>query len=338
MASHKAKASVSSGGISVTSTGTARCLRRAGVQVDCWAVAGIDGLEAQIEHDQYRAARPVTHVMLHTPNWDPTRVAELAWRWPDMEFVQLNHSGLAYLDLDHNGGGVKRIRQMMDLQTEMQNVRVAANNPRVSRMLKDAFGAPELTLPNLYYWEDPLPPPIARRDHDPLRIGSFGIGRDWKNQAIAAQASLAIARRLGVSLELHVNIDPWGSYTRVRDGRANLLADLPHAKLVEHPWREWSGFRRMVHNMDLLISPSYDETFCCVCADGIVEGVPSAGSDAMDWLPHSWRCRAVYDHAAIVGTAMGLLHDKVAAIHDGRHALAEYVTVGTKTWIDYLTR
>ena len=38
---------------------------------------------------------------------------------------------------------------------------------------------------------------------------------------------------------------------------------------------DWPRFRDIVRTMDLLFSPSFDETFCVVCADGIAEGVPS---------------------------------------------------------------
>jgi hypothetical protein len=34
---------------------------------------------------------------------------------------------------------------------------------------------------------------------------------------------------------------------------------------------------------------------------------------------------------------MGLLHDRVGAIHDARKSLAAFVAAGTQTWIHYLT-
>ena len=337
MVSHKPKMSASAGGISVMCTGTVRVLRNAGVHADAWDVCDVEDLANKLEHDEFTAKRGVTHIILHTPNWEPAKIQALAIRWPDIDFVQLNHSGLAYLDLDSNGESLRRIRRFLDLQLAHPNIHVAANNRRVTRMFHDALGANALFLPNLYYWADFLPA-WSRRSYDPVRIGSFGIGRDWKNQAIAAQAALTLARRLGVQLELHVNIDPWGTYTRVRTGRQHLLENLPNARLVEHPWAEWPAFRRLVSTMDLMISPSYDETFCCVCADGIVEGTPTVGSDALEWLPSSWRCREPHDQASVVATGMGLLMDRSAAIHDGRRALEDYVRTGTQIWVDYLTR
>lgn len=337
MVSHKPKMSVSAGGISVTSNGTARVLRRAGVHVDSWEVSGVEGLMNRLDRDDFVSKRVATHIVLHTPNWEPSKLADVATSWPDIEFVQLNHSGLAYLDLDGNGSSIQRIRRFLDLQLACHNIRVGSNNRRVARMFCDALGSQALYLPNLYYYEQ-LPPVIARRDFDPLRVGSFGVGRDWKNQPVAAQASLTMARRLGVHLELHVNVDPWNTYTRVRSGRRHLTGGLPNVKLVEHPWAEWPSFRRIAGSMDLLISPSYDETFCCVCADGIVEGVPTVGTDAMEWLPGSWRCREPFDQASVAATGMGLLADRTGSVYDGRRALEDYVRVGTQAWLEYLTR
>lgn len=337
MVSHKPRMSASAGGISVMSNGTARTLRYAGVHVDSWEVFNAEDLMNRLDHEDFNARRQITHIVLHTPNWEPAKLQDLAVRWPDIDFVQLNHSGLAYLDLDENGHSVKRIRRFLDLQMSYQNIRVAANNRRVTRMFWDSFGQDALYLPNLYYWEK-MTPARARRDFDPLRVGSFGIGRDWKNQPVAAQAALNLSRRLGVHLELHVNIDPWNTYTRVRQGRQHLFGGLPHAKLVEHPWAEWPSFRRLAGSMDILISPSYDETFCCVCADGVVEGVPTVGTDAMEWLPTSWRCREPHDQASVAATGMALLMDRIGAIHDGRRALEDYVRVGVSIWMEYLTR
>lgn len=337
MVSYKPRTDVSSGGISVMSNGTARVLRRAGVQVDSWEVANIEDLMNKLEREEYRALRPITHVVLHTPNWDPAKIQILALRWPDVDFVQLNHSGLAYLDLDHNGSSIGRIRRILDLQLALQNVRVAANNKRVVRMFYDSYGITTLYLPNLYYWET-LPHGLKRQNYDPLRVGSFGVGRDWKNQSVAAQAAMAMARRLNTGLELHVNIDPWNTYTRVRQGRQHLFQGMPNARLFEHEWLDWPSFRRLITGMDILLSPSFDESFCNVCADGIVEGVPSVGSDSMEWLPPSWRCREPFDQASVVATAMGLLHDRLGAVEEGRWALIEYVKNSTQVWIEYLTQ
>lgn len=337
MVSYKQKRTTSFGGMGVAASNTARVLRRAGVQVDAWEVENLIDLANRLERDEYRTERLITHVCLHGPNWEPDRLQELANRWPDADFIQLNHSGLSYLDLDHNGACIERIRRFLDMQLAMQNVKVAANNSRVTGMFRDALGHATLYLPNLYYWET-LPYPVVRRDHDPLRIGSFGVGRDWKNQPVAAHAALSIARRLSVNLELHVNIDPWNTYTRVRRGRQNLFFGLPNAKLIEHEWQDWPSFRRLVSAMDLLISPSYDETFCCVCADGIVEGIPTVGTDAMEWLPSSWRCREPFDQASVVATGMTMLHDRIGTINEGRRALDGYVSDGTRRWIEYLIK
>jgi hypothetical protein len=88
--------------------------------------------------------------------------------------------------------------------------------------------------------------------------------------------------------------------------------------------------------MDLLFSPSFDETFCVVAADGIAEGVPSVVTGALEWTPPSWWCKP-YDPASVANVAMGLLHDR-HAIHEARKALVRHVNDGVSRWIDYLTR
>jgi hypothetical protein len=178
---------------------------------------------------------------------------------------------------------------------------------------------------------------VARRDPDPLRVGCFGAGRPWKNQLVAAQAALAMARRLGVRLELYVNTGHWDTNGQHAKGRRQLFGH-PTAQLFEVPWNTWTRFRQTVSGMDLLISPSFDETFCVICADGVAEGVPSVVTAAMDWTPVSWWCHQPHDQASVAAIGMALLHDRVAAVYDGRERLREYVELGVHQWIEYLTR
>jgi hypothetical protein len=325
----------SDAGLAVTVNANARVLRRAGVHAETWKVKNADELMARISSVMPGAARPITHVVINNPRFIlPISYAEMAGKWPDIEFVQLNHSGQSYLSIDHHG--IQNIRGVADLETALHNVRVAGNNPRFRHWLNDDYGISSLLLPNLYDVETFRNPVTVRRCPDPLRIGSFGAGRYHKNQLVAAQGAIGLARRLGANLELYVNSGHWDTTGPLDQSRAELFAGLPNARLIPVPWAAWPRFRRTVASMDLMMSPSFDETFCVICADGIAEGVPSVVGPALEWTPRSWQAEP-HDPASVARVGLGLLHDVAGAVHDGRAALKAYVAAGTRLWLDYLT-
>lgn len=337
---HQWRAPGSDAGLSNIIRDTMKVLRRNGVQCEAWQVANAQQLMNRLEAEEWRSQRPVTHVVVNPPlgYHHPDMFAEMSMRWTDIEFVTLNHSGMSYISINDNAFAV--IRQLLDLEAATHNFFVAGNNPRYTTWIGNAFGREALLLPNLYDTESYINPVVTRRDFDPLRIGSFGEARPWKNQLVAAEAAIAIARRLGVQLELYVNDERWknnkANMSQVR-ARAQLFSGLPDARLITVPWEPWPRFRRRVKAMDILFSPSFDETFCCVCADGIAEGVPSVVTGAMEWLPRHWQAEP-WDPASVTNVGMTLLHDRIGAVHDGRKALNTYVNNGVRDWIAYLTR
>ena len=323
-------------GLGVTALNTMRVLRRHGIQCEAWSAQTAKELYTLISRDErINPNRPVTHVIISAPSWvQPVSFGDFSHRWPNIEFVQLNHSGTAYLSIDKYG--IRNIREVLELSHALHNVKVAGNNQRFTKWALDAFGITVLYLPNLYDTTTFVNPVIQRKDYDPLRIGSFGAGRPWKNLLTAAESAVQIARRMNVSLELYVNtMRPDGGERQI-ESRTELFNNLPHAKLIEVPWVLWPKFRKIVATMDLLISPSFDETFCVIAADGIAEGVPSVATGAMEWLPHSWYC-APYDPSSATAVGMGLLHNRIGAIQDGRTDLVHFVNRGIATWTDYLT-
>jgi len=325
----------SDSGLGVTINSTARVLRRNGVHAESWDVLTIEDLFSRLERDHWQSERRITHVVVNTPNFvPPEKFGELAQRWHDIEFVQLNHTGLAYLCIDRNGP--KDIRAVLDLQRSTHNIKVAGNNPRFE-WFDLAYGVKPLLLPNLYDCDTFVAMTPARRDTDPLRIGCFGENRPWKNQGIAAMAGISIARRLNVQLEFYVNADRWEQTWPYSRARAELYDNLPGCKLTTIPWLPWAQFRRLIGTMDLCVHPSWDETFCCVVADGIAEGVPSVVTGAMEWAPRTWRSTEPFDPANVAAVGLQLLHDRANAVHDGRRALQTYVKEGIRLWIDYLT-
>jgi glycosyltransferase involved in cell wall biosynthesis len=316
-----------------------KVLRRAGVHCEAWPIKDDQQLMAKLESEVWHSSRPVTHVVINPPlgYQHPKIFHELSSRWPDIEFIQLNHSGQAYMSINPNAFEV--IRDLLNLEMSTHNVFVAGNNTRYTTWIESAFGKPALYLPNLYDTSSYTNPVTARSNADPIRIGSFGEARPWKNQLIAAQAALAIGRRLGVRLELFVLKERWPNTPSQQqaDAREQLFAHLPSARLVTLPWEAWPKFRKTVADMDIMLSPSFDETFCCVCADGIAEGVPSVVTGAMEWCPRNWMAEP-WEWADIASRGIALLHNRIAAVYDGRQALDTYVKNGLQLWIDYLTR
>jgi hypothetical protein len=324
-------------GLGVTALNTMRVLRRNGVQCEAWSAQTSKELYGLISADERRnPCRPVTHVIISAPSWvQPVSFGDFSFRWPNIEFVQLNHSGTAYLSIDKYG--IRNIREVLALSHALHNVKVAGNNQRFTKWATDSFGADVLYLPNLYDIETFVNPVVQRKDYDPLRIGSFGAGRPWKNLLTAAESAVQLSRRMGVAVELYVNtMRPDGGQRQI-ESRSELFDNLPHAKIVEVPWAVWPAFRKIVGTMDLLISPSFDETFCVIAADGIAEGVPSVATSALEWLPHGWWAEAC-DPSSVTAVGMGLLHNRVAAVHDGRSNLRNFVALGINHWLNYLNQ
>jgi hypothetical protein len=86
--------------------------------------------------------------------------------------------------------------------------------------------------------------------------------------------------------------------------------------------------------MNLLLQPSYTESFNMVTADGVAEGVPSVVSSAIDWAPADWKAD-VDDTLDIARVGRRLLYDPLA-VRDGRHALLEYVADGVLSYRRFL--
>lgn len=323
-------------GLGVTALCTMKMLRRAGVHVEVWTCADAADLRARVDADY--GVRPLTHVIVSSPAWvQPDDFVALSSAHPEIDFVQLNHSGMAYLSIDKHG--IQNIRAVADMELSRHNVHVAWNNPRGSRWADTALGAGALLLPNLYDVESFVTTAPPRVNQDPLRIGSFGASRPWKNQLTAAEAAIALARRLGVTLEFYVNSgrpEHLHGGRRLVESRAELFADLPGTKLIDVVWAPWPQFRKVVRTMDLLLMPSFDETFCVVVADAIAEGVPAVVTGAMEWAPDRWCCDP-WDPSDVADVGMGLLHDPNPVTH-ARELLTDHVDRGTDLWMQYFVR
>ena len=328
-------------GLGVTAANTMRVLRRAGYYCEVLAAQTAPELRAKIAALQDDARRtgkiPVSHVIVSAPSWvQPGDFKALALDHADVEWVQLNHSGCAYLSIDKFG--VRNIRAVAELALELHNVRVAGNNPRFVRWMDRAV-APCLHLPNLYdpeTFREPLPPRQRPLPGSVLRVGCFGASRPWKNQLTAAESAVELARTLGVEVHLYVNSKRPDGGERMIEARGELFHRQRDCKLVEVPWEAWATFRRTISTMHLLYQPSFDETFNVVTADGIAEGVPSVTTSAIEWTPRDWWADPC-DPGSLTKVALHLLHDPYA-VADARAALKAYTAAGLELWREYLGR
>lgn len=313
-------------GLGVAAINTAKVLRRAGMKADVWPIINSTDLRKRLH------AAPARHVIISAP-WIPTlEMQALSVDFPETHFSINCHSNVGFLQADRNG--VKLVREMMELEMGTHNVHLAGNSRRFCRWVEEAFGAPCVFLPNLYWIEDGFTARNTSFCGDVLRIGAFGATRPLKNLMSAAGAALEISRNLRVPLEL------WLSAGRAEGGGETVLAavqemlsGLPHVKLMMNGWQSWPKFRKVVGHMHLLLQPSYTESFNMVTADGVAEGVPSVVSNAIDWAPAHWKAE-VDDVLDIARVGRALLHDRRAA-HDGLRALQVYVADGLSAYMRY---
>ncbi len=314
-------------GLGVAAINTAKVLRREAVDTEVWPILSSADL------DQKLALSPASHVIISAP-WIPSaQLQALCTRYPNTQFSVNCHSNVGFLQADRNG--VKLLREAMELELGNSNFHLAGNSKRFCSWLTEAFGAPCAFLPNLYFLEQALPSPHRPVSIGTLRIGIFGATRPLKNLMSAAGAALEIARDLRTPLEL------WMSAGRSEGGGESVMAavkemllDLPNVSLVLNGWQSWPKFRKVVGHMHLLRQPSYTESFNMVTADGIVEGVPSVVSRAIDWAPEHWKAD-VDDVLDIARVGRQLLHDERACA-DGMKALVSFNDRGIQAYRQYL--
>lgn len=332
-------------GLGITASNNVRVLRGQGWQAEAWpiqetsdkraAVFAQEKLQADYDKSVKNGEMPVSHVIISAPSWiNAEELKKLAGTWPNIEFVQQNHSGNAFLSVDVSA--VKNIRDTAALSTMMHNVRLAANCDRVRRSFDAMFTAKSLFLPNLYDVNTFTTPYAVKRVTNRLRVGVFGAPRPLKNVLNAAAAALQLSLALGCDLELHMNSGREDTKNSAIESIKELFANQPSATLVWQPWANWAGFRATVRTMNILFQPSFTESFNVVTADGIAEGVPSVVGPAIEWVPARWKADPD-DPQDMVRCAIGLLNDP-QAVNEGRKHLVDYVAAGVGQWENWLMR
>lgn len=326
------EAGVSHIGLGVTAQYTAKTLTSKGYFAEAKPVYGADDLSAFIRAQEL-TSRPVTHVMIMA-QWIPTKfVAGMVREFPHVQFTVKCHSNVGFLQAEPPA--INMIREAIDLETGTTNFKFACNNSRLSHSLEHMYGRPITYLPNLYYLHGREPVLRPLWNGGTLRIGAFGSLRIYKNFSTAIAAAVQLTQDLKCHSEIWINAGR-------SDGAGNVVyrtavawtKNLPNVTLKELHWASWPEFNRMVGAMNILMQPSYTETFNNVTADGVVNGTPSVVGESIEWVPESWKAEPD-DTSDVSGVARRLLFDPYAA-REGYEALKRYVRTGLTYWEDYL--
>lgn len=112
-----------------------------------------------------------------------------------------------------------------------------------------------------------------------------------------------------------------------------MTKDIDGFKLVAHKWETWDKFIKLVASMDLLVQPSFTESFNLTVADGISVGVPSVVSPVIHWAPAGWK--ADPDNAVEVAeVGVELLNSSQG--YRGYNALTKHNERGLQKWTEFL--
>jgi glycosyltransferase involved in cell wall biosynthesis len=321
-------------GLGRTAAATAKALRSSGMWAEIWGCVSGEALLARLRvadaaATKHALARP-THVVVYAP-WIPAaEIQAMASEVAEVAFIVTSHSNFGFLGADPHA--VKLMREIAELQLAHHNIFAGGNCEKFARAASQILGVRVACLPNLVDLREHLPAPRRHTPGDSLRLGLFGAARILKNGLTAAAAAVELAQMMRVPIELHINTgrDEGGTVYAI----AELVSGVPNLTLVNDGWLPWAKFQSLLHHMHLVLQPSYTESFNCVVAEAIKNGVPAVGSDAIDWLPPRWQ--AIADDAGDVARVAEYLLRSPSAIEDGRRALERYMATGLRRWHDFL--
>lgn len=320
-------------GLGITASYTAKTLCSIGYFAQALPIFGADDLTDFIL-SQESMKLPVTHVVI-CAQWIPSKfLALMARTFPQIKFAQNCHSNVGFLQAEPPA--IDLLRQCIDLETGLPNFRASCNNQRLCTALQNMYGRPITYLPNLYYLHNQEPVHRPLWNGGLLKIGAFGSLRIYKNFSTAVAAAVELTNQLKCHSEIWLN-------SGRDDGAGNVVyrtavswtKNLPNITLKNLQWASWPEFKRAIGSMNILMQPSYTETFNNVTADGICEGTPSVVSESIEWAPESWKAEPD-DSSAVAGVARRLLFDPHAS-RDGYHSLKRYVKLAIPYWVDFLT-
>ena len=320
--------SVSHAGLGICAINTAKTLNAHGVKTYVWPVTGTDLLQKNL------AATPnITHVLIQAP-WIETKVlANIAARYPDIQFAVNCHSNVGFLQTEPQA--VTKVLDLIELEQVTSNIHCSGNSQHFCDWVWEAYQAPAEHLPNLYYLDELAQSPRPVWNGGTLRIGIFGAPRAQKNVMTGVAGAIQIAQMLKTHTEIWVNSGRNESHGKtILEAARRAISRNPFCELKEYPWAWWPEFRKHVGSMNLLIQASYTESFNQVTADGIATGVPSVVSPAIRWAPDYWKCDV--DSADSVAQIGRMLIGNPLAHRDGLWALQNHNTLGLLAWKNYL--
>lgn len=317
-------------GLNVAGYATASVLNRNGIRTTVFPVRhNIDLAEGIKLYNETHVHR-LTHVVISAPwlsVYDLKTILRTFWR---TKFVILSHSNVGFLQADPCG--MQLIHQYMELTKEFPNLAIAANSNKLYQWFRETLKRDALLLPNLYpidewrkekHWTGTIP----------LKIGAFGVVRPEKNFMSAAAAALTIQRWTGITVELHMSCGGEGGGERTEQAIGQLVFHNRGLTLVKHPWLPWPEFTELISQMDLLLQPSFTESFNMITADGILMGVASVVSPAIEWAPSAWKADPD-DALSIAKVGLRLL--QTANIGEGRRALERHNEASLDCWQEWL--
>lgn len=317
-------------GLGCAALANATCLNAHGEDATVFACRhNIDICQAISEYPKDHDGHPLTHVVISAP-WISCRdMAAIVQHFSMIQFCIVSHSNVGFLQADP--AGIHLLRDYIELANKNDNLSVGGNSSRFVDWMSEAYNTFGVLLPNMYPLDSQK---IEHKRYDPdvIRIGSFGAIRPLKNQLTACAAAVTISKRYA-PVEFHLSSgreEAGGSI--VLGAIQQMTQDLPNFKLVTDGWCGWTEFTDIVSTMDLLIHPSYTESFNIVSADGIAHGVPVVGSTAITWLPDSWKGDS--DNAIeLAEIGIRLLGE---GPKKGIQALREHDEFGLKQWKKFL--
>ena len=277
----------------------------------------------------------LTHVVISAP-WLSTRdMKAIVEYFPMIQFVVVSHSNVGFLQADPQG--IHLLRDYIELTHKLDNLSIGGNSERFTKWLSEAYGTHVTLLPNMYPIQSGLirsvVDGIKKKFRDVVKIGSFGAIRPLKNQLTACAAAIIISKSLSKPVEFHLSAGrEEGGGNIVLNAIRQMAQDVPNFELRLDGWCGWQDFTKTVADMDLLIHPSYTESFNMVSADGISQGVPVVGSYAIEWLPKSWKADSD-DAMEIARVGLSILQSGVG---EGVRALEEHNRFSFIHWEHFL--
>jgi hypothetical protein len=227
------------------------------------AVSVVDGNSVDKEIYNYKP----THVFLEALWATPTKVEELAKKYPQIKFNIRVHSKLPFLAME--GMALEWINA--HTRTTYTNIALSGNNEEFVNEL-NRIGYRFAYLPNLYKPLTPRPEPPAREDDTVINISCFGALRPFKNHLQQATAAIQFADDHHLKLRFNINS------TRSEQKGENVLKNLralfaftTSHELVEWPWMDHGQFLEvLLYQWILVCQVSLNrESFNIVTADHI---------------------------------------------------------------------